>query len=242
MKNLLTLVLGLGLSSFAMADYNANVQVHDRDYGYGGGNGLRGCIAQLKTRRGRVLATFPARKCRRARRQCQRELQRRHQMGRNPYAYCDISGAGYGGEYPGHPPGGGYGYVTKVCYVDRVTSYNSHISTHPGVATAFSNHEAKRQACAQAIKQCRLYSSYGQRCVRRDGQGNGHGGGYNNVSASCSYEVRGRRGRLIDTVISNAVGVTYYSAQALACNSARNKCARRKRDLGRPHASCTRGY
>ncbi len=59
-------------------------------------SGSNECVVELQTHRGRVIETFYAFRCRRAKRQCQNELNWRHDRGRNPRARCVVV------QRPGH--------------------------------------------------------------------------------------------------------------------------------------------
>ncbi len=167
MKNFILLAVLGALTTFTA---NAGVSISVGHHGgghYGGGNyggGYNtghGCRADMVTRVGRVIQSFQAPRCQGAMRQCQRELSRRQAQGLNRRATCRTGAGGHtGGGY-----GGGHNNQSRVCYVDRISSYGQHIMTHSGHANGYN---AMNQACTEALNKCRRAKSYDQRCRRRN--------------------------------------------------------------------------
>ena len=124
--------------------------------GGGGGGYGRSCVVELQTWRGRTLDTFRARNCRRAVRQCERELRYRHRMNRNPYARCVVT------RRPGN--GGGSGdddWGRGWTCTARANGWEQHWGGHSASA------RRKWRARERAMRRCeRVHGSCYVSCQR----------------------------------------------------------------------------
>ncbi len=174
-KILLSFALILGCASTVLAQ-------HYDDYNNGqviGGIGLAGCRADMISRNGNIITSFTANDCQQALRQCEYDLQNRHQQGLNHQAICQTinnGGGNNGGGQPAPYPGDGdYNNPNQGnCRADM-------ISRNGNIITSFTGNN-----CNQALRQCQndlqRRQNQGQNlqasCQITNNNGNNGGGGY----------------------------------------------------------------
>ena len=189
-KILLSFALILGCASTVLAqhyggNFGGNFGGNNGSYDDGqvvGGIGLAGCRADMISRNGNIITSFTANNCQQALRQCEIDLQNRHQQGLNHQAICqtinnDNGGGnnGGGGQPAPYPGDGDYNDpYPGNCRADM-------ISRNGNIITSFTGNN-----CNQALRQCQNDLQRRQNqglnpyaiCQTANDNGNNGGGGY----------------------------------------------------------------
>ena len=120
------------------------------------------CRAEMQTRRGRTIDVFYGYSdysrrdaCYDARERCERALRRRQRDGRNPYASCIVQRNRRD-----------RGNVSKTCSVYRYGKRGRYIDSYFATANGRTVRDAKRKACAKALKKCNRHVVRRQYCER----------------------------------------------------------------------------
>ena len=186
-KVLLSLVLILGCASTVLAQgYSGNNGSYENGQVIGG-IGLAGCRADMIGRNGNIITSFTGNNCQQALRQCEIDLQNRHQQGQNQQAMCQTvnngnngNGGGQPAPYPGDGGHNGGGHNGPHPGNPNISCRADMIARNGNIITSFTGNN-----CNQALRQCQndlqRRQSQGQNpyaiCQTANNNGGGGGGG-----------------------------------------------------------------